>query len=197
MDHADHMKSSVEVAVAAIRAADPARFDDPTPCTEFTLGKVVNHLAFGLLLAEYAARKQEWDAGWDPNGVAPYLIGQPESEWGRLAAEQGERVARAWAEPTAWEGDAPFGGAAMPAPAVGSMMTAEFVLHGWDVTRGAGAPLADVSPGLAAAVLEGVRAIAPMGRDGGWFAAEVPVDADAPVLDHALAESGRDPNWRA
>ncbi|MGI5131762.1 TIGR03086 family metal-binding protein [Pseudonocardia sp. CA-107938] len=197
MDHADHMKDSVEVAVAAIRAADPARFDDPTPCTEFTLGKVVNHLAFGLLLAELAGRKQEWDADWDPNGTAPYLVGHPESEWARLAAEQGERVVRAWAEPTAWDGDAPFGGATMPAPAVGSMMTAEFVLHGWDVARGAGARLAEVSPDLAATVLEGVRAIAPMGRDGGWFGAEVPVGADATTLDRALAESGRDPGWTA
>lgn len=189
------MRSSVDVAVAAIRAADPARFGDPTPCTDFTLGKVVDHLAFGLLLAEYAARKQDWDAGWDPSGTAPYLIGHPESEWARLTAEQGERVAQAWAAPAAWEGEAPFGGAAMPASSIGSMMIAEFVLHGWDVARGAGVDLLEVSPGLGAAVLEGVEAIAPMGRDGGWFGAEVPVPDGVPTLDRALAASGRDPSW--
>lgn len=197
MDHAETMRSSVDVAVAAIRAADPARYGDPSPCTEYTLGKVVDHLAFGLLLAEYAARKQEWDTGWDPGGTAPYLIGHPESEWARLAAEQGERTAQAWADPSAWEGEAPFGGPPMPAPAVGSMMIAEFVLHGWDVARGAGTELADVSPELAAAVLEGVEAIAPMGRDGGWFGSEVPVSDDASTLEKALAAAGRDPAWKA
>ncbi len=84
----------------------------------------------------------------------------------------------------------------MPAPAIGSMMTAEFVVHGWDVARGAGAELAEVSPGLAAAVLEGVEAIAPMGRDGGWFGTEVSVADDASTLDKALAASGRDPAWK-
>lgn len=196
MDHADHMSASIDVAVAAIRGADPARFGEPSPCTEFTVGQVVSHLAFGLLLAEYAARKQEWDPDWDAGGTAPYLIGHPEMEWARLAADQGERTARAWAEPGAWEGDAPFGGPPMPAPAVGSMMTAEFVLHGWDVARGVGATV-EVSPGLGAAVLEGVEAIAPMGREGGWYGKEVDVPTDADVLDKALAASGRDPGWTA
>ena len=84
----------------------------------------------------------------------------------------------------------------MPAAAIGSMMTSEFVLHGWDVARATGQSFTVPEP-LATTALAGVEAIAGMGRDGGWFAAEVEVPQDAPTLDRALALSGRDPAWTA
>jgi uncharacterized protein (TIGR03086 family) len=154
----------------------------------------VSHLAFGLLLAERAALKQEWDADWAGDDRAPYLRGVPEAEWADRAAEQGAATARAWSDPHAWEGEVPFGGSPMPAAAVGLMMTAEFVVHGWDVAASSGQRI-DVPPPLGEAVLEDVEAIAPMGREGGWFAPEVTVAADASALEKALAASGRDPAW--
>ena len=189
------MRQSIDVAVEAIRRADPARFADPTPCTEYTVGQVVSHLAFGLLLAQRAADRQEWDPEWAGTDRAPYLVDVPEHEWATRAAEQGRATARAWADPHAWEGETTFGGGPMPAGSVGSMMTAEFVVHAWDVAAGTGQQL-DVPSGLGDAVLEGVLAIAPMGREGGWFAAEVPVPEEASALDRALGAAGRDPGWR-
>ncbi len=82
----------------------------------------------------------------------------------------------------------------MPAAAVGSMMTSEFVLHGWDVAMATGQDIA-VSEDLAATALEGVQAIAQMGRDGGWYGTEVHLPDGASTLDRALAASGRDPRW--
>jgi uncharacterized protein (TIGR03086 family) len=194
MDHADTMSQSIDVAVAAIRGADPARFGDPSPCAEYTVGQVVSHLAFGLLLAEYAGRRKAWEEGWSESDLAPYLVGVPEAEWADKAAAQAEATRRAWTDPAAWDGETTFGGGAMPAAAVGSMMTAEFVVHGWDVAAATGQRI-EVGGPLGEAVLEGVTAIAPMGREGGWFAPEVAVPADAPALDRALAASGRDPAW--
>ena len=194
MDHADTMAQSVDVAVAAIRGAHPARFDDPSPCAEYTVGQVVSHLAFGLLLAEYAALRKDWEEGWSGNDRAPYLVDVPESQWAEKAAAQGEATKRAWADPAAWEGEASFGGGAMPAAAIGSMMTAEFVVHGWDVAAATGQRV-EVGDPLGETVLEGVNANAPMGRDGGWFAPEVAVPAGSSALDRALAASGRDPAW--
>jgi uncharacterized protein (TIGR03086 family) len=194
MDNAETMAQSVDVAVAAIRGADPARFDDPSPCAEFTVGQVASHLAFGLLLAEYAAARKDWEDGWSGSNDAPYLVDVPATRWAEKVAEQGAATRRAWADPAAWEGETSFGGGAMPAAAVGSMMTAEFVLHAWDVAAATGQRL-EVSPELAEAVLAGVRAIAPMGRDGGWFGPEVAVPDDAPALDRALAAAGRTPSW--
>lgn len=196
MDHADHMLRSIDLAVAAIRGADPARFGDPSPCTEYTVGQVVSYLAFGLLLAQRAAERREWDPEWAGDDRAPYLVGVPEGEWAQRAAEQGEVTARAWADPRAWEGETIFGGGPMPASAVGSMMTAEFTVHAWDVAVATGQRL-DVPAGLGEVVLSGVAAIAPMGREGGWFAAEVNQPSDATAFDRALAAAGRDPRWTA
>jgi uncharacterized protein (TIGR03086 family) len=87
-----------------------------------------------------------------------------------------------------------MGGAAMPAAAIGSMMTAEFAVHAWDLARATGRSL-DVPDGLGAVVLDGVLAMAPSGREGGWFGPEVTVRADAPAFERALAASGRDARW--
>jgi len=186
------MRESIDIAVAAIRGVDPARYGDPTPCTDWTVGQAVNHLAFGLVMAEYGARKTAWPSDWTEDERCPYLRGVPEAEWRERAAEAGAAAARAWQDPAAWEGDAPFGSGSMPAAAIGSMMTAEFVLHGWDVARATGQTFTVPEP-LAATVLAGVESIAGMGRDGGWFGPEVAVPGDAPTLDRALGLSGRDP----
>ena len=89
MDHADHMRESVDIAVAAIRGADPAHYGDPSPCTDWTVGQAVNHLAFGLVMAEYGARKQAWPSDWTEDERCPYLRGVPEAEWADRAAEAG------------------------------------------------------------------------------------------------------------
>ena len=109
---------------------------------------------------------------WTEDERCPYLRGVPEAEWADRAAEAGAAAARAWQDPTAWEGEAPFGGGSMPAAVIGSMMTSEFVLHGWDVARATGQSYTVPEP-VATTALTGVEAIAGMGRDGGWFAAEV------------------------
>jgi uncharacterized protein (TIGR03086 family) len=188
------LSQSIDVAVAAIRGADPARFTDPSPCSEYTVEQAASHLAFGLLLAEYAALRKDWEEGWSGTDRAPYLVDVPPSEWAAKVAAQGEATRRAWADPSAWEGEASFGGGSMPAAAIGSMMTAEFVVHGWDVATGSGRKV-EVSPELADTVLTGVQALAQMGRDGGWYGPEVAVPEDAPALDRALGASGRDPHW--
>jgi uncharacterized protein (TIGR03086 family) len=82
----------------------------------------------------------------------------------------------------------------LPAELAGGMVLGEFVLHGWDLARATGQSLTVPEP-LAATVLAGVESIAGMGRDGGWFGAEVTVPAEAPTLDRAVGLSGRDPAW--
>lgn len=188
------MRDSIDIAVAALRGADPARFADASPCPDWTVGQAVNHLAFGLVMAEFGAKKQAWPDDWTTEERAPYLRGVAETEWAERAAAEGATAATSWQDPGAWEGDTPFGSATMPAEMVGSMMTAEFVLHGWDVATATGQPFTVPEP-LAAAVLTSVESIAGMGRDGGWFGPAVEVPADAPTLARALAASGRNPGW--
>jgi uncharacterized protein (TIGR03086 family) len=195
MDSADHFRQSIELAVATIRDTDVARYDDPSPCADFAVRDVVNHLAFGFLLAHRSGAREPWDPSWSGEDRTPYLVDLPEEKWAQACADEAAAAARVWAEPTTWDGEASMGGATMPAAAIGSMMTAEFAVHAWDLARATGRSL-DVPDGLGAAVLEGVLAIAPMGRDGGWFGPEVTAPSDAPAFERALAASGRDPRWK-
>ncbi len=188
------MRQSIDLAVATIRDTGLARFGDPTPCADYAVRDVVNHLAFGFLLAHRSGAREPWDPSWSGEERTPYLVGLPEEEWVQACADEAAAAAREWAEPSAWEGEASMGGAAMPAAAIGSMMTAEFAVHAWDLARATGRSL-DVPDALGAVVLEGVLAMAPAGRDGGWFGAEVTVPAAAPAFERALAASGRNPRW--
>jgi uncharacterized protein (TIGR03086 family) len=191
MDHADHMAGAVALVVGAIRGADPARFDDPTPCAEYTVRALVDHIASGMQLALDAARRaqREWS-----DGPSPVLAGLPEDEWARACATTGAAVAAAWADPTAWEGESTMATTPMPAGMIGSLMTAEFAVHAWDVAVATGQRL-DVPPALGEAVLAATLGVAQMGRDGGWYGPEVPVAADAAAFERALGASGRDPGW--
>jgi uncharacterized protein (TIGR03086 family) len=194
MDTADHLRQSIDLAVATIGGTDLGRYDDPSPCSDYTVRDVVNHLAFGFLLAHRSGARQPWDPSWSGEDRTPYFVGLPEEKWAQACADEAAATARAWAEPSAWQGEASMGGAAMPAAAIGSMMTAEFAVHAWDLARATGRAL-EVPEELGAVVLEGVLAMAPSGREGGWFGAEVTVPADAPAFERALAASGRDPRW--
>jgi uncharacterized protein (TIGR03086 family) len=194
MDSADLMRQSIDLAVSVIRGTDLARYGDPSPCAKYTVRDVVNHLAFGFLLAHRSGAREPWDPSWTGEDRTPYLVGLPEEKWAQACADEADATARVWADPSAWEGEASMGGAPMPAAAIGSMMTAEFAVHAWDLAVATGRSM-EVPDELGAAVLEGVLAIAPSGREGGWFGAEVTVPADAPAFERALAASGRDPRW--
>jgi len=194
MDSADHLRQSIELAVGAIRSTDLGRYGDPSPCSKYAVRDVVNHLAFGFLLAHRSGAREPWDPTWNGEDRTPYLVGLPEEEWAQACADEAAATARVWAEPTAWTGEASMGGSPMPAAAIGSMMTAEFAVHAWDLAVATGRSV-DVPAALGAVVLDGVLAMAPSGREGGWFGAEVEVPAGAPAFERALAASGRDPRW--
>jgi len=193
MTAADDLSAAVDLAVSVIRGADPERYADPTPCSDYTVADLVNHLAFGFLLAHHGATREPWPESWAGTDRAPFLRDLPEAQWADAATKEGVAAAAAWADPAAWEGESHMGGGAMPAAAIGAMMTGEFVVHAWDLATATGQPFA-VSPALGTAALEAMSGMASMGRDAGWIGPEVPVATDRPAFDRALGVAGRDPD---
>ncbi|MBW0091293.1 TIGR03086 family protein [Pseudonocardia sp. KRD-184] len=183
------MSRTIDLAVTAIRGADPARFADPTPCPGFTVAALIDHMASGMLLAENSARRVV--RPWDP-GSSPVLGGVAHEEWAKACAAQATSTAAAWDDPAAWEGEAHMAETPMPAAMIGSLMTAEFALHAWDLAVATGQRL-DVPDDLGRVVLDGVGPVAQMGRDGGWYGPEVPLEDGASAWERALSASGRDP----
>jgi uncharacterized protein (TIGR03086 family) len=188
------VRTAAELAAGAVAAIDPGRLGAATPCRDYDLRALVEHLAWAALLSQRAATRTPLERDWSVPGPPPYLDGVPAERWDEAIAAELSTAADAWSAPAAWSGETVMGTTAMAAEVVGPMMLAEFVLHGWDVARATGAGY-DVPAGLGDLTLGAVEGMAQMGRDGGWYGSEVPVPADGPAFDRALGLSGRDPAW--
>jgi uncharacterized protein (TIGR03086 family) len=190
------VRAAADLAARAVTAVPDDAWGAPTPCRDYDLRALVEHLAWGTVLSQRAATRTPLDRDWRSSAPPPFLEGRQPTGWAAALAPELDAAADAWADPAAWDGETVMGSAPMPASVVGPMMMAEFALHGWDVARAAGAPY-EVPEELGRAVLAAVEPLAGMGRDGGWYGAEVPVPADSPAFDRALGLSGRDPGWAA
>lgn len=160
----------------------------PTPCPDYTVGDLVDHIN-GLALAfTMAARKTplEGSGSGDASRLPPDFR---ESVPARLA-----ELAEAWRSPEAWEGMTRAGGVDLPGEVAAAVALDEIVLHGWDLARATGQPF-EVAPDLLEVVHGFVSSIEPGDRDGSLFGAAVEVDSNAPLLDRVLGLSGRNPNW--
>lgn len=192
---AQQLRDAAELAATAVSAVDPDRWSAATPCSDYDVRTLVDHLAWAAVLTQNAATRTRLDIDWSDPGSPPFLRDLPPEEWAKPLASELRAAADAWADPATWEGDTLMAATPMPAVAVGRMMVAEFAVHGWDVARAAGAPY-DVPDDLAGGVLTAVEGMAQMGRDGGWYGPEVAVADDAPAFDRALGLAGRDPSWK-
>jgi uncharacterized protein (TIGR03086 family) len=196
LSSAPAVRAAADLAARAVASVPDGAWTAPTPCRDYDLRALVEHLAWGTVLSQRAATRTPLDRDWSSPAPPPFLEGCAPAGWAAALAPELDAAADAWADPAAWDGETVMGSAPMPASVVGPMMMAEFALHGWDVARAAGAPY-EVTDELGRAVLAAVEPLAGMGRDGGWYGAEVPVPADAPAFDRALGLSGRDPGWAA
>lgn len=188
------VRAAAALAAAAVAAVPAGGWGGPTPCSEYDVRALVDHLAWGAVLSQRSATRTPFEHDWSSGEPAPFLQGRSPEEWADALAPELEAAADAWADPAAWEGETLMGTAPMDASLVGPMMLAEFALHGWDVARAAGAPY-PVPEAVGRAVLAAVEPLAGLGRDGGWYGAEVAIPADAPAFERALGLAGRDPSW--
>jgi uncharacterized protein (TIGR03086 family) len=188
------VRTAAELAASAIAAIGPDRWTAPTPCADYDLATLVDHLAWAAVLSQHAATRTPLEHDWSVPSPPPFLDGLEREHWAPGLGRALRSAAEAWSAPETWDGETVMGGSPMPAAVVGPMMLAEFAVHGWDVARSVGAPY-EVPEDLGLVVLTAVEGMAQMGRDGGWYGPEVPVPADAPAFDRALGLAGRDPSW--
>jgi uncharacterized protein (TIGR03086 family) len=188
------VRAASDLAAGPLRAVAPDQLTAPTPCADYDVRALIDHLAWAAVLSQRSATRTPFEHDWSSLTPAPFLDGLPVEQWAAAVPAELDTAADAWADPAAWEGGTLMGSAPMPAEVVGPMMLAEFVLHGWDLARAIGFRY-DVPADLGAATLAAVQPLASMGRDGGWYGPEVAVSADASAFDRALGLSGRDPDW--
>jgi uncharacterized protein (TIGR03086 family) len=191
---------SVDLTPAARRLADLIAgipddvLDAPTPCGDYTVGDLVDHVGVGAIAFRGAAAKDMGDVtGTAPSGDAARLT----DDWRARIPRDLVGLAEAWRDPDAWTGMTRAGGVDLPGEVAGLVALDEIVIHGWDIARATGRDYECDLPSLEA-VHGFVAQFSEPGQEemrAGLFGPVVEVPADAPLLDRVVGLAGRDPDW--
>ncbi|HCA84219.1 MAG TPA: TIGR03086 family protein [Streptomyces sp.] len=171
------------------------RLAAPTPCPEYAVRDLLQHL-LGLTAAFRAAADKEFGpATATPPGSAPPA--PLYDDWRRRLDRQLDELVTAWRRPAAWEGDTQAGGVTFPAADAGRVALNELLIHGWDLARATGQRYAPDEASLRVSIDLMTPAEGDPEREAGpMFGPVVYVPDDAPALDRAVGLSGRSPSWQ-
>jgi uncharacterized protein (TIGR03086 family) len=186
--HAE-MTDAAAAAARTVSNVDAGQFGGPTPCTDWDVRALLNHL---ILWTSYSLEARALGGSVSQELMDRDFAGEPGFAAGYRA--QLDRALAAWANPAAWERKLSVMGTDTPAADVAALNIAEMVLHGWDLAAATGQRYT-VGDAAAAAAAQAVEANADLFRQYKGFAEPVEVLASASALDRLLAASGRDPSW--
>ncbi|MFI8323481.1 TIGR03086 family metal-binding protein [Streptomyces sp. NPDC085529] len=182
----DLLRAAAERAVPLVAATDDSALGASTPCAEYDVRDLLNHLFAVVVQFQALAAKREADFSATPDRLA-------EPDWReRFAAETG-RLVEAWTAPGAEEGTS--GAMGLPARTVGSMALLDLTVHAWDLARATGREF-EPDPEVVAGLVDEVAGMAPMARKMNVFGDPVEPPAGASVFERLLATTGRDPRVR-
>lgn len=154
------------------------RLDGPTPCADYTVRDLIDHV--GMVARGFGAvARKEGDAvppAVRRDGVAQHV------------ADLGD----AWDDPAAWQGSSSPGGLELSNELWGRIALTEMVVHGWDLAQATGQPFALPEETLRAC-LDHVAEFVPNAPVPELWGPAVGVGADAPLLDRIVAITGRTP----
>ncbi len=164
----------------------PDQLGNGTPCTEWSVRDVVNHITGGATMFAISAEQ-----GSVPDDQVGQLLGGDnlgndfKGAWGiaakrAMGAFDGLDLSK--------EVTLPFG--VMPAGVALNIAIFDVATHAVDIASSTGQDIADTDL-LETALEFGQQMIGQELRDAGLFAAEQPCPADAPVTDRLFAFSGR------
>lgn len=172
-------EDALRVLQQVLHSIPPEDLSKPTPCPEFDVAGLTDHLLNSITLiggavgAELPPRNQS-------ESIEQQVItaGQPTiSAWQRHGVE----------------GIVALGANEAPAAAAVGILSIEFLVHAWDYAAATGQQM-DVPEPLAEYVLGLARKIiTPQSRSAAGFADPVEVPADASAWDRLIAFTGRNP----
>jgi uncharacterized protein (TIGR03086 family) len=149
----------------------------PTPCTEYTVGDVGQHLVRSMvLLASVAGEPID-------SPVAGTLDTQ--------VAGSAEAALTAWRQ-RGLDGSVAVGRSVLPASLAVEIIPLELLVHGWDIAHATG-PDIEVTPEIAGYVLDRARELITEDKRGRSFAAEVSAGGEATAMQRLIAFTGRAP----
>jgi len=181
------MAAAAAETVRVVGGVSKDQLDDPTPCTEWDVRTLVNHI---ILWTAYSAEQRAHGGSVSEDLMNKDFAADP--DFAADYAAQVDKALAAWSDPAAWERELGVMGSATPAADVAALLIAELVLHGWDLAKATGQEYRG-DDAVAAVVLRTVEQQGELFRQYKGFAEAVALPDGAPVFDRALALSGRDP----
>lgn len=167
-----------------IEQLTPEHREASTPCKDFTVHDLLNHVAGGAHMVS-AIFAGEAPRGFDVDWMSE--AGGPVAGW------EGARDAMraAFSDDNLTSPKPGPGGGESPGVNFASLMVADHLVHAWDLAQAIGTDIApsDATVSLAAAAMRPL--ITPERRDGDAFEDEKPAPADATTLQQLIAYSGR------
>ncbi|MDQ1009120.1 uncharacterized protein (TIGR03086 family) [Streptomyces sp. V4I23] len=185
----DLLRAAVERSVPVVRGITDDRLGDATPCAEYDVRQLVDHLFQVVVNFQLLAAKKDADFSAEPDRAG-------HGDWREEFAAEAEALVEAWAAPGADQGTT--GAMNMSAGLVGRMALGDLAVHAWDLARATGQEYTP-DPVVVREVLTAFGELAPTARAMGVFGEEYPLPdggAGASDLDRLLALTGRDPGWR-
>jgi uncharacterized protein (TIGR03086 family) len=184
----DQLARALDDTGALVSGVRDDQWDDPTPCSEWDVRGVVQHLVVGHQVFARALRGEAVPT------VPPEPASPPLAE--AYASSAADMLA-AFRAPDALDGEVtvPFG--TVPGAVALHLRLVDALVHGWDVAVATGQrpghdeQLAEQELGFTAQFLTRI----PAGRTP--FAPSVHVTDDVPALDRLAALLGRDTSWAA
>ena len=179
MDPIAQFDAIVPLLDGLVAGIDGEQLDDPTPCTDFTVRQVLEHMVGGATAFAAAFRGEEPPAGGVPDDVVAAFPGAMRA------------LGDAMRSPGALEQTihAPFG--AVPGEVFARFIALDGLVHGWDIATATVQPYDPPPEVVEEAAGFARQAIGDGMRDGDTFAAEVTPPAGASALERVVAFTGR------
>ncbi len=179
LDHLTAVEASWEICQRIMRKFSGEIRDDPTPCSEFTIHELVEHL-MGSIRSLGSMAGADIAESIDASNAEDYI------------ARAAEPALAAW-RVRGLDGDVQFGDRSMPAEYMAGILALELFIHGWDFAQSIGVPFEapEHLTDYVRSIVEGT--VRPESRgEGKGFAAEREA-ASADPIDRLMAFTGRVP----
>lgn len=177
-DLVEYGRDALDVWRAAAARVTPSDLTRPTPCAEFTIADLADHVQRSMILLAGAAGSE--------------LVADADRSPIEQSVPLAEAALAVWAK-RGVDGTVPVGSRTYPAERAYAIVLMELAVHGWDLDRATGAPAPALPGSLADYLLAAARQLITPDRRGRAFADEVAVGADAALVERLVAFTGRRP----